>query len=288
MEPLQNSFSSFWDTLIGILPSIIGAILLIVIGWGIAKLVSIATSKLLESLRFDKLGAKILDYTSLKIDQDQIKPSKWVGTFAFWIILLVFFISASETLGWNAVSTSISNLVNYIPQLFSALLVFAIGLYLASFVRSFVSTTLESLGMSASEILSEITFYILLIIIGTTALEQAGINTAIITANISIILGGILLAFAISFGFSSRELLTNALSSFYVKNTFSEGQTIKIDGMVGKISHIDHIKTIIRTDRGEFIIPTKRLLTENIERVDIKKAIEETAEKKRTKKTEKK
>lgn len=288
MEPLQHSFSSFWDTLIGILPNIIGAILLIAIGWGIAKLISIGTRKLLESLHFDKLGTKILDYTSLKIDRDQIKPSQWVGTFAFWIILLVFFISASDTLGWNVVSTSISNLVNYIPQLFSALLVFAIGLYIASFVRSFVSTTLESLGMSASKILSEITFYILLIIIGTTALEQAGIDTAIITANISIILGGILLAFAIGFGFSSRELLTNALSSFYVKNTFSEGQMIKIDGIVGKISHIDYMKTIIRTDRGEFIIPTKRLLTENIERVDIKKAIKETTKNKSMKKTEKK
>ncbi|MGM0545752.1 MAG: mechanosensitive ion channel family protein [Bacteroidota bacterium] len=288
MEPLQNSFSSFWDTLIGILPSIVGAILLIAIGWGIAKLVSIGIRKLLESLHFDKLGTKILNYTSLKIDQDQVKPSQWVGTFAFWIILLVFFMSASDTLGWNVVSASISSLVNYIPQLFSALLVFAIGMYLAFFVRSFVSTTLESLGMSASEILSEIIFYILLIIIGTTALEQAGIDTAIITTNISIILGGILLAFAIGFGYSSRELLANALSSFYVKDTFSVGQTIKIDGMVGKISHISHIKTIIRTDRGEFIIPTKRLLTENVERVDIKKAIKETTEKKGMVKTEKK
>lgn len=255
-----------------ILPDIFGAILLIIIGWGIAKLVSLVVKKLLKSIRFDSLGIRFIDRTSLKVDQEKVKPSEWVGIFAFWVIFLLFFVSASETLGWTRVSESINGLVNYLPQLFSALLIFIVGLYLGSFLRNFINTTFDSLNLTGGKILSEITFYIIVIIAATTALQQAGIETTVITANISIILGGILLAFAIGFGYSSRDLLTNILSAFYARNTFSEGQIIKIDNVEGKISRIDNIQTIITTKNGgELIIPTKRLISESIERVNYRK-----------------
>jgi hypothetical protein len=286
MEPInqgtnfiQNFFSSFWAKLMAILPDILGAILLIIIGWGIAKIMSIAIKKLLKSIRFDSLGVRFLDRTSLKVDQAKVKPSEWVGIFAFWVIFLLFFVSASETLGWTRVSESINDLVNYLPQLFSALLIFAVGLYLGSFLRSFINTTFSSLNLSGGKILSEITFYTIVIIIATMALQQAGIETTVITANISIILGGILLAFAIGFGYSSRDLLTNILSSFYAKNIFSEGQIIKIDNMEGKITRITNIQTIITTKDGELIIPTKRLISENIERIKYKKPTKTKANK---------
>lgn len=279
MEPInqgtnfiESFFESFWTKLMTILPDIFGAILLIIIGWGIAKIVSIAVKKLLQSIHFDSLGIRFLDRTSLKVDLEKVKPSEWVGIFAFWVIFLLFFVSASETLGWTRVSESINSLVNYLPQLFSALLIFIVGLYLGSFLRSFINTTFDSLNLSGGKILSEITFYIIVIIAATTALQQAGIETTIITANISIILGGILLAFAIGFGYSSRDLLSNILSSFYARNIFSEGQIIKIDNVEGKISRINNIQTIITTKNGgELIIPTKRLISENIERINYKK-----------------
>ncbi|MDZ7682083.1 MAG: mechanosensitive ion channel [Fodinibius sp.] len=123
------------------------------------------------------------------------------------------------------------------------------------------------MNLSAGEVTSRIIFYGILLIVGTTALSQAGVETAIITANISIIIGGVLLAFAIGFGYSSRDLLTNILSSFYARNTYAEGQIIRIDNIQGKITKIDRIQTIISTDSGELIIPNRRLISETIERL---------------------
>lgn len=267
---LQGLFASFWDTLSTVLPNIFGALLLILIGWGLARGASYLVKRLLQSLNFDVLGKRLVAQTSLKIDKRRVNPSQWVGTFVFWIILLVFFISASETLGWAAVSESISHLIAYLPQLFGALLVFVVGLYIASFVRRFISTTFNTFDLAGGRLMSEITFYFILLLIGTTALEQAGIETSILTANISIIIGGLLLAFAIGFGYSSRELLTNILSTFYARNTFTEGQTIRIDNTEGIITHINNIQTTINTPDGELIIPNKRLISDSIERLDHK------------------
>lgn len=269
-DTLQGFFASFWDQLITLLPNVLGAILLILIGWGVAKLIGLAIKRLLRTLNFDDYGKKFLLQTSLRIDREKVKPSDWVGKFVFWVILLVFLVSASETLGWTAVSESISDLTMYLPQLFSAFLILVIGLYIASFVRGFMSNTFDTLGLSGGKILSEVVFYIILLIIGTTALEQAGIETSIITANIAIIIGGILLAFALGFGYSSREFLTNTLSSFYARNTFTEGQTIRIDDVEGIITQIDNIQTTITTKEGELIIPNRRLISESIIRVNHK------------------
>ena len=267
-ESMQGFFASFWNQMITILPNLLGALLLIIVGWGLAKGVSYLTRRLLQSVNFDRVGQRMLQQTSLKIDKDRIKLSDWVGTFVFWIILLIFFISGADTLEWTAVSEPISALTTYLPQLFSALVVFLVGLYIASVVRKFISATFDALEVSGGRIVSEVVFYIVLIIISTTALEQAGIDTSIITANMSIIIGGILLAFAIGFGYSSRDLLTNILASFYARNIFSEGQTIRIDNTVGMITRIDNIQTILTTQKGELIIPNRRLISENIERLD--------------------
>lgn len=277
MEPLNQSTNSiqgylvnFWDQLMSLLPNLLGALLLILIGWGIAKLMGFAIKRLLTTFNFDSYGNRFLNQTPLRINKEKVKPSEWVGKFVFWIVLLIFLVSASEILGWTAVSESMNDLMLYLPQLFSAFLILVIGLYIASFVRGFMSNTFETLGLSGGKILSEVLFYIILLIIGTTALQQAGIETSIITANIAIILGGILLAFALGFGYSSRDFLTNILSSFYARNTFAEGQTIRIDDVEGVITKIDNIQTTITTENGELIIPNKRLITDSIQRIDHK------------------
>ncbi|MGD8748341.1 MAG: mechanosensitive ion channel [Balneolaceae bacterium] len=286
MEPLdqgtnliENMFNSFWNNLMNILPGILGAILLIIVGWGIAKIISTALRKILQSIHVDSLGQKIFSRTSIKIEEERIKPSRWISIFVYWFILLLFFISASDTLGWAGVSESIRNLANYLPHLLGAILIFALGLYIGSFLRGLVRTTSDSLGLSAGTILGEATFYFIMILAATTALEQAGIETTIITSNISIIIGGVLLAFALGFGFSSRDLLTNTLSSFYAKHTFQEGQTIRIDNVEGIIQQIDNIQTIIKTETGELIIPNKRLISESIERLDTKEVVKKKKKK---------
>ncbi|MEQ9307975.1 MAG: hypothetical protein RLN90_00870 [Balneolaceae bacterium] len=265
-EVVQSSFIAFGEKMVDVLPNILGAILLLVIGWIVARGVSFVVRKLLKTLRFDDLGEKLIESSAINAKFLSIKPSTLIGKFVYWIILLLFFISASDTLGWSAVSESIGNLINYLPQLFSALVIFVLGLYIASFARNVLKTTFNSFGLVGGNILSEIVFYIILIIIGTTATDQAGIDTTIITANITIIFGGFLLAFAISFGYSSREILTNILSSHYVKNNFEEGQKVEVDGVTGTIKSIDSLQVTIQTSTGDVLLPTKTLINERVNR----------------------
>ncbi|WP_339791012.1 MAG: mechanosensitive ion channel family protein [Imperialibacter sp.] len=246
------------------LPRIFGAILLIIIGWAIAKIVSFAIKKALTAIKFDKLTEKINADEMLAKAKINITPSAVVSKFVYWIILLLFFVTASDTLGWIVVSQSIGDLIAYLPKLFSAIIIFLIGLYIANFIRKGLKGIFDSFSVASGSIVSSFAFYVILVIVTLTALSQAGIDTTIITSNVTLILGGIMLSFALSFGLGSRDVLANILSSYYTKNNFEAGQKIRIGTSEGEIEKIDNISCVLKTKTGKVVIPVKRLISEEV------------------------
>ncbi|MEQ8417319.1 MAG: mechanosensitive ion channel [Imperialibacter sp.] len=246
------------------LPRIFGAILLIIIGWAIAKIVSFAIKKALTAIKFDKLTEKINADEMLAKAKITITPSAVVSKFVYWIILLLFFVTASDTLGWIVVSQSIGDLIAYLPKLFSGIIIFLIGLYIANFIRKGLKGIFDSFSVASGSIVSGFAFYVILVIITLTALSQAGIDTTIITSNVTLILGGIMLSFALSFGLGSRDVLANILSSYYTKNNFEAGQSIRIGTSEGEIEKIDNISCVLKTKTGKVVIPVKRLISEEV------------------------
>ncbi len=261
-----NSLVTLGETIMSALPAILGALFLLLIGWLIAKFAGFITRRALRAIGFDKL------ITRLELDKKfgniTLTGSKIIGRFVYWVILLLFFITASDTLGWTVVSQSIGDLITYLPQLLSGLIIFVIGFYIADFVRKGLRGILESLNIKAFRILSNIAYYIILIIITVAAIDQIGIDTQIITSNITVIIGGIVLAFAVSFGFSSRHILLNILSSFYTESSFKPGQKIEMGDITGTIEKIDTMSCTIKTNKGLTVIPVSKLLSEEVSILD--------------------
>ena len=259
-----QSLIALGQNLMSALPNVLGAIFLIILGWIIAKILSFIVRKALKVVGFNKLSEKIKADEMFGRMNITMTASQVVGKFVYWVILLLFFITASDTLGWTVVSESIGSLIRYLPLLFSAIVIFIIGFYIATFVRNGLKGILESLSVSSSHVISSIAFYIIVVIITLTALDQAGVDTTILTSNVTIIVGGIILAFAVSFGFGSRDVLTNILASFYTKNKFEVGQNIELHDVKGKIEKMDNLSCTIKTAGGMTVVPVKRLLSENV------------------------
>lgn len=259
-----RSLMALVQSFMSALPNILGALFLLFLGWMIAKVISYVVVKALKTMGFNKLSEKLNINEMFGASGFEITPSKIVGKFVYWVIILLSFVTASDTLGWSMVSESISNLLAYLPELFSAIVLFVVGFHIASFVRKGLRGILESLSVSSARIISGFAFYLIVVIITLTALNQAGVDTDIVTSNVILIIGGIVLAFVVSFGFGSRDILTNILSSFYSKNNFHVGQEIEMIGLSGIIEKIDITSCTIKSKDKIIIIPVKRLLTENV------------------------
>lgn len=245
--------------------SFLYAALVLIIGWFITKFIIYIISKALDLTRVEVLSTKINEAEFFGKVDVQISIKNIILSFTKWILILVFFIIAADVMQWKIISEEISHLLRYLPKLFSAIVLFMIGIYMANFVRKAIYNMFQSLDLNGSKIVSSIVFYGITALITITALNQAGIDTSIITNNITIIFGSLLLTFALAFGIGSKDIIKKLLLTFYSRKNYEIGDVIKMNDIQGKIESIDNICVTIVTKTGKLIIPIEEIVESKVE-----------------------
>ncbi|MBL4669689.1 MAG: hypothetical protein JKY30_10570 [Flavobacteriales bacterium] len=263
-----ESLSSLGVKVLNVIPKVFGILFLLLIGWLIAKLLRSLIKKILTTIKLDQFSEKIGLHKIFNEINLKVVISKLLSEFVYWLVFLMFVISASESMGMTIISDGISSLIAYLPQFLSALFIFVGGILVANLLKKSVVTATNSIGLSGSKVIGGIVFYVIAIFITITALNQAGIDTSLITSNIVLVMGAILLAFGISYGFASRDILTNILSSFYSKERYTEGMVIKINEIQGTVLKVDSIAITIESDGRKIVIPAKKLISETVEIIE--------------------
>lgn len=261
MPFLQN----LWYQFLAFLPKLLLAVVFVLIAWIVLKIVSFILKKLLKLSKIDTLTTKLNEAQLFGKNDYKVVPSKIVLKFVRFILLLIFTIIASEMLGLVIVSEGIGNFIAYLPILISALLIFVIGVYLASVVKNAIVNTFKSLEISGSNLVGNIAFYAIVVVVSITALNQAGIDTEIITSNLTLILGSVLISFTIAFGIGARDIVTRLLFGFYSRKNFQVGQHIKTEKVEGVIEQIDNICISVRTADGIVVLPIKDFVDAPVE-----------------------
>lgn len=260
-----NSLNEMGLNIVQAIPNVLGAILIIVLGWLITKLVLFVLKKILNLAKVDKLTTIVNEKDLFGKTDIKFNVSAVILGFVKWIFYLIFLIIASDIMEWEAVSIETGNLLRYLPKLFSAIALFMIGMYIAKFIKNAIQGLFDSLDLNGSKIISSFVFYLMAILITITALNQAGIETDIITNNLIVILAAFLGAIAIGFGLGSKEIIGDLLRSFYTRKNFEIGQRIKFKGMEGTVECIENITMTIITTKGKMIIPIKEVVENEVE-----------------------
>ncbi len=247
------------------IPNIIGAFIVILIGWLVAKAVSKTLEKVLLNLNINRLGDKLNETEFAQKSNLKINLSVFIGKLTYYVLMLVFFMMATEVLGVPIVTTMVSDLIAYLPKLLSALVLFVLGIYLAEFVKNIVLTTTNALGISSGKIIANFVFYLIFLTLTISAMAQASIETSLITSNLTVILGGVVGAFAIGYGFASKDTMANFLASFYSKNKVKVGDYIQVDGAKGRVIAMDSTSITLQGDGKIIVIPLRKLTSDKVE-----------------------
>jgi hypothetical protein len=261
MEFVKEKLLEVGGQLIGVLPSLLGAITVLIVGWLFAKLFSRIIEKILKAIKVDTLAEK---FSSIDVlDSITIKPSVVISRILYYLIMLIVVAVSADLMALKILSTQVEGLIEYIPNLITAGLIMVFGLLLANMVKELLLTTFRSLGISSGTIISNFVFYFLFITIALSALSQASIKTAFIENNLTIIIGGIMVAFAIGYGYASRNVMANFLGSLYSKPKFRIGDIIEVTEIKGKIIGMDNTSMLLRTGDDRRIVIPLSLLTHN-------------------------
>lgn len=247
------------------LPGIFGAFVVLIFGWITIKIVSFVVKKILKVAKVEALSDKINDAKLFGDSDMKIDIGSILLRFIKGVLWLVFIIVAADVMNLKIISTEIANLLRYLPVLLTALIIFMIGLYLAKTIKKTVTSVFETMDLGGGKVLGNVLFYLIVIFVSITALNQAGVDTEIITSNFTIILGAFLLAAALALGLGSREVVGDLLRTFYTRKIYEVGDKVKFDNIEGSVVAIDNISVVIKTKSGKVIVPIKKIVENTVE-----------------------
>jgi hypothetical protein len=257
-EGLTEAVTSSLSQIIAFIPTIILAILLLGLGYLLAKVVSIATIRFLQLVGFDNLINRTAVQTLLERSGTKQKISELLGMIGFWIIFLVFLIKASDTLGLSMVSDALTGLANYIPKIGIAVLVLIIGLIAANFVRELITMTCSSAGITHGTMVAQAVYVAVVLLIVVTAIDVLGIDTQLLNNTIVILLAGLIGGAALSFGLGSRNAVANLIAAHYLSPVVRVGMTVKVGATKGTVVAVTPISVVVETIEGRVIIPASQ------------------------------
>lgn len=261
---LIDTFQKLLEQLTGFISNFIPAIIILIVGGFVSKLIRQMLQRGLEKAGVDKLGDKLNEIDIIK-KMGEIKFSTFIPTVLYYYIVLIFITLSTAILGMRALTDMVTSLVNLIPKLIVAGIMIFVGIMIADAMKNAVVNICKSLRIDSGKLLGSIVFSFFLIIIVIAALKQAGIETSLLESSFNLIIGGVIFAFAVGYGMASRDVLSNILSSFYSKNKFKEGQVIAIDGIKGEILTIDITSITLSTGDSQTIFPLSSLQNKQVE-----------------------
>ena len=268
VDSLKESLSTIWDSIVSVLPTIAGAVIGIIIGILIIKLVVNIIKKSLKFVKADKLDDKLNEIDLFGDKKIQFNVIDIVAKFVKWMLYIILIMIVTDLLNLTMISDGIKSVIGYLPRLITALAIFVIGLLFANFVKKSLQSFFESMELSGGKMISQAIFMLLLIFISITALNQAGVDTEIITSNITMILAAFLLAFALAVGLGAQKVVGDLFRTFYTRKIYEVGQIIEFNDIKGEIESIDGISVTLKTTTGKIVIPIKDIVESQVRMQD--------------------
>ena len=204
-QPLQDALSAF----LGYIPQLIGALIILIVGYFIAKALQAIVGRVLEGIGFDRWMERGGIKQFFDRADTEHTPHSILGRLVFWFVFIIAITMAADALGIPQVSAVLAQLIAYIPSIIAAILILILAALLANFLSSIVR------GATGSDILASVARYAIIVYAVFAAVTQLGIAVELTAPTFLIVLGAVALAAAIAFGLGSREVAQDIVEKAY-------------------------------------------------------------------------
>lgn len=202
---ISESFTDLWSRFINFLPALLSAILIFVVGWLFASILSKVVTKIIKSLKIDQLVEKTKAGDKFKEAGLELSVSKFFGELVKWFLILVFLMAATNVLGLFVVSQFLNDIILYIPNIVVATIILSVAFLLGSLVHSIVRSSTKAAGVMSASLLAVISKWAIIITGLLAALIQLGIAETMLNTIFIGIVAALALASGLAFGLGGRE-----------------------------------------------------------------------------------
>jgi hypothetical protein len=198
--------------------SLCAIILILLVGWIIARIIKNVVVRLLDVLQLDSFVEKVGVDKMLAKGGIKYSISELIGVLSYWIIILIALVIAISAVNLNGQAASLLNtIVLYIPRVISAIFILVVGIFFASFVNAAVQTAAANIGVEQAGLLARLSQFIIIIFTIDIALKQLMIDIGAIENAVLILLSSLGLAFALAFGLGCKDIAGRLTQEFLDK-----------------------------------------------------------------------
>ena len=236
---LSDSLQRGLDSLVGFLPRLIGFLIILLIGWLIARVVKALVVKALHGIGVDRALTSGSAGPYVARAMPDARPSELIGAIAFWFLFLGAFAIAVSQLGIQALDNFLQSIVGYLPNVVVAILIFVLAGAIAAAASRVIAGALGETSMAR---VAGAAVPVLIMAVATfMILDQLNIAPAIVEITYIALLGSAALGMALAFGLGGRHVAARMLEEAY-RNGRERRQEVR-DYRAGALSGADRNAT---------------------------------------------
>ena len=255
-----NALSQLGETVAGFLPNLLGALLILLVGWLLSRALEAIATRGLRTLGFDGFATRLRIAEFLERAEIRLSVSQIVAKLLFWLVMLTFLLSSIETLGLTAVTETIDRLIAFIPSVIGAVLISIGGLVLARFVSTVVRSAAAAAGFLSAARLGFVAQLVVGGLVFAVAVEQLGVATDVFVLPFTVALGAAGFGIGLAFALGARPVIGHIMAGHFLKQSLPRDAAIEVEGQRGLVERVGAVDTLLRNDTGSWTIPNGQLL----------------------------
>ena len=246
--------------LLATLPNLLGALVLIIVGWVLAKFLRMLVVRFAHYL--DRLLAG-RGAGAVKEQPGRLGAvSDALGSIVFWFVILFFLTVAAQALGLDAFLGWVSRLTAFLPTLFTGLLIVLAGYVMSILVRDLVSTASAAAGERQRTMLGRAVQAIIISLAIVIGADQIGIKVTFLVIMVTVAASAVMGGAALAMSLGARSYVANLIGGHVMRRNLQIGQTVRIHGMTGRVLDMTPTAVVLETDDGRATVPARLFLEE--------------------------
>jgi small-conductance mechanosensitive channel len=266
LQLVIDSLTKIVTDIITFIPNLINGLIILFVGIAIARLARFILQFVLVRLRFDGLVERTGVTGALRGVGVQTPLSQILAQVIFVLLLLSFLVTATRLMGLEAVARLLEQLLEFLPNIIAAVIIFVLGGMVAKFAGSVVASTLTASGVGNAGRVGQFIQHLISLFVTVLALSQLGVDTAILVTALTITIAAFGLALALALGLGARGLISHILAGYYLRQRLPTGERIVVGELRGAVRNIGPVNTELEAAGGSVLVPNAALLEATVHR----------------------
>ena len=197
------------------LPRILLAVVIVVVGWMVAKMVRFAMVRGLRAVNFNVLTERAGMDAFLRDGGIRADTTEILGLLFYWLTILASLVIGFNLLGLEYITDLLGRVVWFLPKVMVALLILAFGAYFARFIGNAVQAYGRNVKLQDADVLGRIAQYAIVAFVVLIALDQVDVGGKIVQQTFLIVLAGVVFALALAFGLGGKDWAAEMLERWW-------------------------------------------------------------------------